>query len=78
MVLATNPFELFLDFGLRIKARSDATLTFLVQLAGGGSYMPSARAVAGGGYSAQGNRVSSEEGQVLVDKALDMINKTLK
>ena len=33
--MATNPFELFLDYGLRIKARSEAPQTFIVQLACG-------------------------------------------
>ncbi|MDD4192519.1 MAG: hypothetical protein PHI28_14395 [Mangrovibacterium sp.] len=80
VALATNPFELFLDFGLRIKSRSDAVLTFVVQLAGRATYVPSARAEAGGGYSAivQSNLVGSEGGQVLVEKTLDMINKTMK
>lgn len=79
IVLATNPFELFLDFGLRIKTNSDAALTFIVQLANGpGTYLPTARAEAGGGYSAivQSNYVGSEGGQVLVDKTVEMINQT--
>ena len=33
--LVTNPFELFLDFGLRMKARSRAQQTFIAQLACG-------------------------------------------
>lgn len=81
VVLATNPFELFLDFGLRIKARSDAMLTFIVQLANGtGTYLPTSRAEAGGGYSAivQSNSVGSEGGQVLVEKTLEMINNVMQ
>ena len=50
MAIATNPFEYYLDFGIRIKARSPAIQTFLVQLAGSGSYVPSERSVAGKGY----------------------------
>jgi len=34
MAIATNRFELYLDFGIRIKARSKAVQTFVVQLAG--------------------------------------------
>ncbi|MFA7491236.1 MAG: hypothetical protein WCY58_10825 [Mariniphaga sp.] len=81
VIVATNPFELFLDYGLRIKSQSDAVLTFIVQLANGeGTYLPSARAEAGGGYSAivQSNSVGSEGGQVLVEKTLEMIDKTMK
>ncbi|RIH64720.1 hypothetical protein D1164_13870 [Mariniphaga sediminis] len=81
VVFATNPFELFLDFGLRIKTRSDAVLTFVVQLANGnGTYVPTAKAEAGGGYSAivQSNSVGSEGGQVLVEKTVEMISKTMK
>ncbi len=50
IALATNPFEYYLDYGVRIKARSPATQTFLVQLAGAGTYVPSARSLAGKGY----------------------------
>jgi hypothetical protein len=51
MAIASNPFELFLDYGLQIKARSPAAQTMLIQLAGHASYLPSARCMQGGGYS---------------------------
>lgn len=50
MVIATNPFELFMDYGMRIKTRSPAAQTMTVQLAGQGFYLPSERYIAGGGY----------------------------
>lgn len=50
MAFATNPFEYYLDFGVRIKARSPAVQTFLVQLAGAGTYVPSERSVQGRSY----------------------------
>lgn len=78
VAIASNPFELFLDFGLRIKARSNAVLTFLVQLADGtGTYVPTTKAEAGGGYSAivQSNSVGSEGGQILVDRTVEQINE---
>lgn len=81
VVLTTNPFELFLDYGIRIKARSNATLTFVVQLANGAvDYLPTARAESGGGYSAvvQSTTVGSEGGQVLVEKTLEMIDNVMK
>ena len=53
VAFATNPFELFLDYGNRIKARSDAEQTFLVQLCNGSDgYLPTEKAEAGGHYSA--------------------------
>ncbi len=77
VALATNPFELFLDFGLRMKARSRAELTFVIQLAcSEGDYLPTAKAVAGGGYGAEiaSNLVGPEGGQVLVDRTVALIN----
>ncbi|MDF2725433.1 MAG: hypothetical protein K0Q59_5110 [Paenibacillus sp.] len=50
VAFATNPFECYLDFGVQMKVRSPATQTFLVQLAGSGTYLPSPRSVSGGGY----------------------------
>lgn len=73
--IATNPFELYLDYGVRIKARSKAVLTLLVQLAGEDcGYLPTARAVKGGGYSAENFVVGAEGGQVLVDQTVQQIN----
>ena len=76
VAIATNPFELFLDFGIQIKARSPALQTFVVQLVGPGGYVPTARAVRGGGYSAiaESNEVGSEGGQTLADSTIELIN----
>lgn len=77
VAIATNPFELFHDYGVRIKARSRAEQTFVIELTGGwGRYLPTQRAVAGGGYSAvvQSGVVGPEGGQMLVDRTIDMIN----
>lgn len=76
VAFATNPFELYLDYGLRIKAGSPAVQTFVVQLACGAGgwdgYLPTARAVAAGSYSAipQSSDVGPEGGQVLVEETL--------
>lgn len=77
IAIATNPFELFNDYGVQMKARSKAEQTFVIELTGGwGRYLPTTRAVAGGGYSAviQSTMVGPEGGQVLVDRTVEMIN----
>jgi len=75
IALATNPFELYLDYGIRIQARSRATLTFLVQLACQHSgYLPTEKAIRGGGYSADKFIVGPQGGQVLVDETVKRIN----
>jgi hypothetical protein len=78
IAIATNDFELFTDFGIQVKARSQALQTFIIQLAGPGSYVPSERAARGGGYSAivESNKVGSEGGQVLTERTVEAI-KTL-
>ncbi|MDO5580788.1 MAG: hypothetical protein Q4G69_06605 [Planctomycetia bacterium] len=75
--ICTNQFELYTDFGIQMKAKSPAEQTFVVQLVGNGTYLPTAKAVRGGSYSAiiQSNPVGPEGGQVLVDRTLDLINK---
>jgi hypothetical protein len=77
VAVATNQFELYTDFGVAMKARSPALQTFVVQLAGRGTYLPSARAVRGGGYSAiaESNEVGPEAGQVLVDHTVARIKE---
>ena len=76
VALATNPFELFTDFGIQIKARSKAIQTFVIQLTGVGGYIPTEKAVRGGDYSAivESNQVGPEGGQVLVDRTVERIN----
>jgi hypothetical protein len=76
IAICTNPFELFTDFGIQIKARSRALQTFVIQLAGSGGYVPPEKAVRGGGYSAtvESNVVGPEGGQVLADKTVESIN----
>ncbi|MBE2202901.1 MAG: hypothetical protein IAE94_00975 [Chthoniobacterales bacterium] len=75
-VLASNPFELFLEYSQRIKARSRAKRTMLVQLAGDCcGYLPTSRAMKHGGYSAMiiNGRVGPEGGDKLVKTTLDAI-----
>lgn len=69
IVFATNPYELYIDFGAQIKVRSPAAQTFLVQLAGAGTYVPSPRSVMGGGYGSvpASNPTGPEGGQQLVE-----------
>ncbi len=77
VAIVTNPFELFLDYGLRMKGRSKAVQTFVIQLtAGSAGYLPTQKAVAGGGYSAvvQSSQVGPEGGQILVDRSVEIIN----
>lgn len=80
IVVCSNPFELFCEYGIRIKARSKATQTFIVQLSGYGSYLPTARAQAAGSYSAipQSNVIGPEGGQMLVDKTVEIIDDLWK
>jgi len=77
MAIATNPFELFLDFGNQIKVHSNAKQTMLIQLANGsGGYLPTAKAEPKGGYgtSIVSCQVGSTGGAVLVEKTLEVIN----
>ncbi|MBO5743413.1 MAG: hypothetical protein J6R68_03935, partial [Clostridia bacterium] len=78
IVFATNPFELFLDYGNQIKARSVAEQTFLVQLANGAEgYLPTAKAEANGHYSAfiGSGQVGHMGGEQLVRETLQNIRE---
>lgn len=77
VAIASNAFELFLDYGIQMKARSRALQTFTIQLACGcGGYLPTERAVAGGGYSAiaESGLVGPEGGRLLVDRTVEVMN----
>lgn len=77
IAIVTNSFELFTDFGVQMKSRSPALQTFVIQLSGSGTYLPTERAVAGGGYSAvaESSHVGPDGGQVLVDKTVEALDK---
>jgi len=73
----TNPFELFLDYGLRIKARSRAAQTFVVQLScGTAGYLPTANAEKHGGYGGLiiNGVIGSEGGKKLVEETVNDLN----
>ena len=80
VAIATNPFELFLDYGNQIKARSHAEQTFLIQLANGAEgYLPTEKAEKGGHYSAfiSSGQVGHQGGDQLVRETLNDINNNL-
>jgi hypothetical protein len=72
LAVASNPFELYLDYSMQIKARSPAAQTMLIQIAGMGWYLPSERVAKGGGYGAMPAvaKVGPEGGRELVRETL--------
>ncbi len=78
LAIATSPFELYTDYGVRIKARSPAVQTAVVQLTSDcAAYLPTRRAVAGGGYSARivDGVVGPEGGDVLVNETVRILDE---
>lgn len=76
LAIATDPFELFLDYGLRITARSPAIQTLPVQLScGSEGYLPTAAARARGGYGATppSATVGPAGGDQLVDATIGQL-----
>ena len=75
VAFATNPFEYYLDFGVFIKARSLAVQTFLTQLAGPGTYVPSYRSTSGGGYGSipASNRVGPQGGRLFAERTVEIL-----
>ena len=80
IAFATDLFEYFLDYGDRIKARSRAIQTFVVQLAGAGTYLPTEKAVGAKSYGAgiESNLVGPEGGQMIVEESVKTINTLFK
>ena len=78
VALITCPFELFLDYGNRIKARSYATQTFIMQLScGRGGYLPTEKAEKGGHYSAYvaSGQVGHQGGDMMTRVLITEINR---
>lgn len=77
IAFATNPFELYLDYGVRIRELSNATQTFLIQKAGcSGTYLPSRRSIACKGYGSvpASTEIGPKGGDKLVEWTVDTIN----
>ena len=77
VAFATSPFELFLDYGNYIKARSFAKQSFIMQLTCGSlGYLPTEKAEKGGHYSAyiSSGNVGHEGGDMLARKTVTEIN----
>ena len=77
VAIATNDFELFNDYGTQMKSRAPALQTFVIQLCGPGTYIPTPRAVRGGGYSAviESSVVGPKGGQVLTERTIASIKQ---
>ncbi|NLC69164.1 MAG: hypothetical protein GX754_10395 [Clostridiaceae bacterium] len=76
--IATNPFEMFCEYGMRIKARTKSEQTFIVQLANGsGGYLPTKEAIEGGSYGTKpASTLCGLDGDdLLVEKPLPPLTK---
>jgi hypothetical protein len=80
IAMCTNRFEFYLDFGERIKGRSPALQTFIVQLTGQGKYLLTERAVRGGSYGASfaSSPVGPDAGQQIVEASLAAIDELFR
>lgn len=81
VAFATNPYELFLDYGNQIRARSHAQQTFLIQLACGSfGYLPTEKAEKGSHYSAyvSSGTTGHVGGDLLVRKTVSTINRLME
>lgn len=81
IAFATSPYELFLDYGNRMRAQSPAAQTFLVQLTcESKGYLPTEKAERGSHYSAyvSSGTVGHDGGELLVEKTLNELNKMFK
>ncbi len=78
IAIATNPFELFSEYGMRMKARAKPDQVFVIQLANGiGGYLPTREAISGGSYSSRpaSTLCGPESGDRLVEETLDILNR---
>ena len=77
-VLATNPFELYVYYGDKIRSKTGNPNTFVVQLACGyEGYLPTQQAVENGGYSSYicNGAIGPEGGERLVEETLAMLGE---
>lgn len=78
-VIATNPAELFVEFGLQIKEGSSASTTLISELTDGYcGYVPTQKAFSRGGYEtwcAPSSRLVPTAGEEMVRSSLEMIQE---
>jgi hypothetical protein len=78
-VIDTYPFELFVEYGLRIRAKCKARQVFNIQLANGlgGGYLPTDAALAGGSYSSKpaSTLVGPRGGDILTETIIKEIDR---
>jgi len=75
--VATNPFELYLEYGQRIQARSPATQTIIAELTNDIlGYLPTREALAHGSYSAMPAdiHIGPDGGEQLVERSVALLN----
>lgn len=79
VAIASNPCELYCQFGLDLKRRSPAPITMIAQLTNGlGGYCPTAYGALGGGYSGEAiywSRLEVLAGYKLVDFSAAMLHE---
>ncbi len=81
IAFATNPYELFLNYGNQMRARIKARQTFLIQLCCGAyGYLPTKKAEDGSHYSAyvSSGTTGHVGGEILVRKTVQVINDMMK
>lgn len=77
IAIATNPFELFHSYALRMKARVKAKQLMVVQLSNGlGGYLPTQQAIEGGSYSSKAASTfcGPEGGDMLVEETVRAVD----
>lgn len=77
MVIASCPFELFIDYAFRIKARAKAEQPVVLQMTDDYlDYLPTVQAILGGSYSSApaSTTCGPESGEILVEKMLALMD----
>lgn len=81
-VICTNPAELFVEFGLKMREASPARVTILAELTDGHvGYVPTPLAFSRGGYEtwpSQTSRLVPEAGDMIADTTAEMLRKAFK
>ncbi len=80
VAIATNPGELFVEFGLEIKEKSPFKHTFVVELANGyAGYIPTQQAFQEGGYeplhTVHSSHLRVDAGDIMVEETLNLLKR---